>query len=282
LFTCGSLCADEPMTYWDYHPLRLGGNLIHIGKADVDGPGDGNLYFRKSNIYTTILIPVSQSSYFFPRVEWNTVTLDWNNNPKFNQTHYNYVQFGLTFYSTAIEQWRWILRFDYNIDAKHFSQPGPYGLASGLVWGAYHIHRKWHYHVGAMAYRGLEGESLFPIIGLDFAPNQKWLFEAIFPIAYSIQYKLNPDWRFSLKGRPLKERLRTGKDEPQPMSVFSYSTIGTELNVHFEKWRRIEIEVYAGYNFGGDFYIKSEGGHRPLYTTLDGAPYFGATLDFGF
>ena len=45
---------------------------------------------------------------------------------------------------------------------------------------------------------------------------------------------------------------------------------------------RLEVEIYGGYNFGGDFYIKDRAGKFPLYTTFGGAPYGGATLNYGF
>lgn len=229
-----------------------------------------------------MLVPVSATSYFFPRVEWNSVTLDWNDNPKFNQTHFYYAQFGLMFYSTGLEKWRWIVRADYNIDLEHFAHPGTYGLFSGLLWGAYELDEKWRYHVGATGSVGLKGDIMYPLIGLDYSPTKEWTIEAIFPITYSVQYKPSPNWRLSLKGRPMKERLRTNSHQPQSRSIFNYSSIGTEFNVHYEQTMRFEIEGYAGYNFGGDFYIKDQTGHNALYTDLGGAIYGGATIDFAF
>ena len=279
------LSSEEPSrSLWDYHPLHVGGNIIRLGGAEVTprkGDKDGgHLYFRKTNAFLFMLLPISETSYFFPRVEWNAFTLDWNKIQKFTDTHFYYVQFGLTFYSTAIEKWRWILRADYNLDQEHFAEPGLYGLTTGLLWGAYQIHRKWHYHVGATAAVGLEGHTFYPIIGLDYAPDKKWTFLAIFPINYAIEYQAAKWCRLSIKGRPLKERFRVGNREPEPRSVFNYTSIGTEFNVFFEKKRRLEVELYAGYNFGGSFYIKNQHGSNAYYTDLGGALYGGANIDY--
>lgn len=289
LLTCFvflTLYAAEPSrSLWDYYPIHLATNAIRIGKADVEprkGPLGGHLYFRKTNATLFMLLPVSATSYFFPRVEWNAFTLNWNQNPKFNETHFYYLQFGLTFYSTAIEHWRWIARLDYNIDQEHLSQPGPYGLFSGLLWGSYQMHRKWHYHIGATAYSGMEGHTVYPIIGADFSPNSKWTFLAIFPINYAIEYNLFEWCRLSIKGRPLRERFRTGHKEPQPRSVFNYSSMGAEFNIFMEKKRRFEFELYAGYNFGGSFYIKDQNGKNAFYTDVQGAPYVGGAIDYAF
>lgn len=278
------LFAEEPpQSYWDFHPVHAGGNFIRIGKANITkAPQKGHLYFRKTNAFATMLLPISRESYFFPRVEWNTFTLEWNNNPRFNENHFYYLQFGLTFYTTSIENWRWILRLDYNIDIEHFNLPGPYGLYTGLIWGTCQIHPKWHYHIGIMGYKGMEGQEIYPIVGLDYALGEHWLFQGIFPIDYSVQYKINPYLRLSAKVRPLKERFRVGSKEPQPRSIFNYSSVGAELNLHFELERRLELEFYGGYNFGGSFYVKNQKGSNALYADVGGAPYGGITLDFGF
>ncbi len=128
----------------------------------------------------------------------------------------------------------------------------------------------------------MEGQEVYPVIGLDYAPNKKWLFQAIFPITYSVEYSYGKHWRFSLKGRPLKERFRVGNKEPAPRSVFCYSSMGAEFNIHYERFLRLEIEAYAGYNFGGSFYIKDQRGKNALYTDVGGAPYGGLTVNYGF
>ena len=279
------LAQEEPSeSLWDYHPLHVGGNLMRIGKSEVeiDGSPNGHLFFRKNNVFVNMLVPVSRTSFFFPRVEWNSFTLDWNKNPKFSETHFYYLQFGLMFYTTAIEDWRWILRADYNIDLEHFSHPATYGLFTGLIWGTNKINEKWRYHIGSTSYIGMEGSILYPLIGFDYCPDKHWQFRAIFPIDYAIQYQLDKHWCFALKGRPLKERFRAGSKQPQPRSIFNYSSVGLEANIQYEIEMRLVAELYAGYNFGGDFYIKNQNGHNALYTTVGGAPYGGAKIDYGF
>jgi len=280
------MAEEQSGSLWDYHPLHVGANTIRIGGAPVtltsNSAYDGKLFFRKTNAFLSMLLPVNNTTFFIPRVEWNTFTLNWARNPRFNQTHFYYFQFGLTLYTYALDKWRWIFRIDYNLDQEHFSQPGLYGLTTGLLWGAYQIHEEWHCHFGATAYKGMEGATLYPIIGLDYAPDKKWLFQLIFPILYSIEYKITPWCRLSLLGRPLRERFRTGAKEPQPRSVFNYSSMGTELNLHLEKAMRVEFELFGGYNFGGDFYIKNSSGHNALYTSVGGAFYGGAKFEYGF
>jgi hypothetical protein len=288
LFACISLFAEEAepsYSLWDFHPIHGGGNLIALGKADVDiknGPTSGEISFNKANAFLYMLLPINKESYFFPRVEWNGFTMDWDKNPKFNETHFQFIQFSLTFYTIAIEKWRWISRVEYNVDAKHFSRPKTYGLFSALLWGTHEISSQWHYHVGALGYTGYEGQEIYPIIGLDYAPTEKWMFQLVFPMNYSVEYNINKEWRLSLKAKPLKERFRTGKQEPQPRSIFCYSSTGAEVNVHYEKFLHLEVEAYAGYNFGGDFYIKDKTGQNALYTHVKGAPYVGASLNWGF
>ena len=269
----------ESKSYWDFHPAHVGGNGLWNGSADLsDQPG--HLLFNKENVYAYMLLPISRDSFFIPRIEWNTFKLDWNRNPRFKETRFKYIQYALTFYSTALEKWKWILRAEYNMNQKHSAVE--YGLFSTLAWGAYELNEKWHYHIGFLTYMGLRGGWVYPLIGLDYALNKEWRFQVIFPIDYSIQYSIGERWRLSLKARPLRERFRVDSDEPHPRSIFNYSSIGTEFNVHYEQFLRLEIEAFAGYNWGGTLYIKDHNGKNALYTDFGGAPYGGASLNFGF
>lgn len=286
-FTFAAAFAEdqERLSYWDYHPTHLGGNFIRTMNADVTPKHEkktGDLYFQKANAFWYMLLPVSETSFFFPRVEYNVFRLKWDKNPKFKESRFSYMQFGLTFFSYGLKDWKWIARYDYNIDIDHFSRPGQYGLNTWLLWGAYKFHRKWHSHIGTTGYVGMKGSTVYPLLGLDYAPNKLWTFQAIFPIQYAIQYQATNWCRLSLQGRPLRERFRTGKHEAQPRSIFDYKSMGAEFNVFMEKERRLEFEAYAGYNFGGDFYIKNQKGKNALYTTFGGSPYAGAKLDLSF
>lgn len=290
-----TLMAEEPKkeekthAYWDAHPVHVGGQGIYIGAAKashVRGGGvdvsHGHVHFNKINSFLSVLVPVTEDTFFFPRVEYNYITFDWSTNPFFRQKHFQYLQFGLTAYTKALEAWRWIARFDYNIDPTHFDLPGPYSLYTWLLWGAHEINKQWHFHIGTVGSRGMRRTDFYPLIGIDYAPTRKWLFEAIFPINYAISYKPTDRWTAGLKVRPLKERVRAGDDEPQPRSVVRYSSMGTELTVQYEIPLRFKIELYGGVNTGGTFYIKNMHVHNALYADTGIAPYAGAALDFGF
>lgn len=280
-FTCSLFSEENEVSYWDLHPWRIGSQIIRIGKADCSN-AEGNVHYRKSNLYTTVMVPINPKNFFFPRIEMNYVTFDWNQNPKFNETHFYYLQASLAYYSTGLEDWRWIGRFDYNLQTEHLSHPGRYGLYSGILWGAHQIHHKWRYHIGFLGYGGLEGSTIYPIIGFDWTPNGHWFLQALFPINYSIEYSFDESWTLAIKTQPLKERLRVGSREPQPRSIFNYSSTGTELNLQYEYKNRLTAEIYGGINYGGKFYIKDARGKNALYVKFESAPFFGAKIDFGF
>jgi hypothetical protein len=281
------LCSQEQQSYWHYHPLHVGGQLISIGKAECynERPNHqhhlGNLHFRKTNAFTSMLVPVNRDHIFIPQIQFNYVTLDWNKNQKFHETDFYYMQFVLMYYTTALDKWKWIVRFDYNLQLEHTSQAAQYSLYNGLIWGSNQIHRKWHYHIGALGYAGLRGSNIYPILGVDYSPGERWFIQAVFPINYSVEYKLSK-WTFAAKIRPTKERLRTGPHEPQPRSIFSYSSLGSELNIRYDRQFKLSIEGYGGWNWGGDFYIKDCRGKHAQYVNLRSAIYGGLMLNYGF
>ena len=273
---------ERNYTYWDVHPLHVGFNGIFLGDAEIsDTPLKGDLTFNKESAFLYMLVPINEKNFFIPRVEWHSFEMNWNHNPKFKSNRFNYMQFSLTFFTNDLDNWRWIARADYNMDTAHFGD-ARYGLFSSLLWGSYDIWTDWHYHVGFYGYTGMKGMQIYPLLGLDYTLNKKWLFLFIFPIDYKIQYNINDRWSVALKGRPLKERFRTSSTEPQPSSIFSYSSIGAELNLRYEVFLRIEAEIFGGCNFGGSFYIKNRSASKSLYTDVGISPYGGASLNYGF
>ncbi|MBF8263894.1 MAG: hypothetical protein HW387_1559 [Parachlamydiales bacterium] len=278
---------EEVQSLWHYHPLHVGGQIIRMGKADCHNEHPehqtylGNLHYRKSNVFLSMLTPINRHNIFIPQIQFNYVTFDWNKNQKFNETHFYYMTFDLVYYATWLERWRWIMRFDYNLQTEHLSHPGQYSLYNGLMWGSYELNSNWHYHVGALGYVGLKGYNIYPIFGLDYTPSKSWFFQAVFPINYSAEYKIG-DWTVAAKIRPLKERLRTGSREPQPRSIFSYSSLGSEVNIRYERQLKLVLEGYVGYNLGGSFYIKNAHGKHAQYVDVNGALYWGLNLDYGF
>lgn len=274
--------AEPTYTYWDVHPIHIGAESLYIGKAGISsGKGaTGNLFFHKNMAFLSLIAPVSRTIIFIPRFEYNAMYLKWNHNPRFSQTHFNYLKAGLVLFTNELDRWDWIVRADYNFDTAHFFST-TYGLFNGLLWGKYAIHPKWHYHVGGVGYVGLEGGMLYPIIGFDYSPTENWQIKMIFPIIYSVEYQLGDYWHFAIIGRPLKERFRVNQHQKEPSAVFSYSSTGLEANIRYEIPRRLEIVIFGGCNFGGDFYIKNRKGHQPLYTDVGAAPYIGAKIDWG-
>lgn len=274
--------TEPQFTYWDVHPLHIGAESLYIGKAGIsnDKGASGHLHFHKNMAFLSMIVPVCRTIIFIPRFEYSEMYFDWNKNPKFSQKNFSYLKGGLILYTNELDRWEWIVRADYNMDTAHFFSTR-FALFNALLWGKYELFQKWHYHVGATGYVGLEGGMLYPIIGLDYKPNKNWIIKLIFPIMYSVEYHLGKYWHFELMGRPLKERFRINKAAPQPESVFSYSSIGAEANIRFEIPRRLEIVLFGGCNFGGNYYIKDQGGHNPLYTDVGAAPYIGGKIDWG-
>lgn len=120
-----SLC-EEGKTIWDYHPIHIGGNGIFFGKADLDrrrGSSDGQLTFNKENAYIYTFVPINRCNFFLPRIEYNTFEMNWDRNPRFNETRFQYMQFALTFLTNGLESWRWILRGGVQYRRQTFFSP---------------------------------------------------------------------------------------------------------------------------------------------------------------
>ncbi len=68
----GGCIYGQEKSYWDYHPLHVGVQSLRVGKADCEDDYPGHLYFRKTNAFASLLVPVDPKNYYFPRIEFNS------------------------------------------------------------------------------------------------------------------------------------------------------------------------------------------------------------------
>lgn len=278
------LASEKEKSFWEYHPLHLEGSAVFVAPSDISkSPEKGTLRFSKGETGAHFMVPLSKKSQFFPHLGWGTLTCDWNKNTLFREKNFSYYKTGMHFCTTAVENWRWIIGSTYTIDTKYASKIKTYGQLGTLIWGMHPITESLNVHIGSLFYIGLRRDDpVYPVIGLDYTINESWLIKAIFPLDYRVEYKVLPNLSLSLKARAFSERFRTGKNEAQPRSIFQYSATGGEINLQYQIEHRLDAQLFAGYQFGGTYYIKDQMAKTATYMGFSPAPYLGAKLDFGF
>lgn len=281
-----------PVTLLSYHQtpvmhppcsLRTTADYVIIDKAKLKSLARGQKFDIHSGFYNLFYVYYfNENNSLTPGVAYSHFRFGWDENPFFSQKNFRNVQTSLSYLTRSLENWMWIAGVTWSQDLNHFSNWRQYGLLTAVLWGRGYIRPDFHIHGGAVGYRGLEGGKILPIFGIDWIITPKWVVNAIFPYIYSITYYLDANWSFMFKGSPFSGRYRAKEDEPHPKSIFRYRSFGIDMNVYFRIKNYFAFQLYWGYNFGGELYIKNRKGKNANYFKFKDAPYIGVNAGLAF
>lgn len=206
---------------------------------------------------------------------------DWKQNPYFRQNHFNVATIELGFATKRLSGWLWQANFSMNLDMNHCNV-NKYANYDILLWGRYSWGRCFGYHVGFLAYTGMNVNRVWPVIGFDWTINRKWKLNMVYPLNISLVYDVNSKLSLALAGRAFINRYRVGQHEHIPLAIFEYRNSGGEFAVNYQ-WRpSCKVNLHVGRTIGGLIRISNQNHHHIRNLNIDGACYFGANLDYSF
>lgn len=205
----------------------------------------------------------------------------WKHNPFFRRNHFNYASVALGFATKRVTNWLWQASVAMNQDTDHLNV-GKYANYDILLWGRYNWSRCVGYHVGFLAFTGMNINKVWPVIGFDYEFSRKWKLNGVYPMNISLVYRLNQNFSAALAGRAFYNRYRVGAHERVREAIFEYLNSGAEFALNYECSSRIKLNAHAGRTFGGEIRISNKYHHHVRHLDIDSAFYFGGSLDFSF
>ena len=136
---------------------------------------------------------------------------DWKENPAFTESTYNSLNFGIGTFSSALTNWLWKGGLYASVDTEEFDFTH-YALYSGTLWGRYTYSDNIDIHIGIHGNVGMKKDEVYPIIGLQYSPDNRWKLNLVYPQNLSAIYSLNDLWSVSLIGEFFKNRHRVSKN----------------------------------------------------------------------
>lgn len=272
----------KPHEHWHFE-----GDFRKVGKADFVGES------RHSHVYYTDAFASAYYTHFIgntnalaAQVGYSYLRFDWNKNPRFEQKDFHLGILSLSWISTTMDRWRWVLNggTSFNLETLNFPESAVY---YGMMWGRYQYNKWVGLHLGVFGYAGVESGFALPILGADFRPSDKWVINAIFPLDFSVEYLFAKEWSTSICytsfGGPYRYPYRVnGGDGKYPKAVFEVFAQGVEWDLDYKYKTFVTASVGIGWNFGGWIFIKNRHGSHGRYFSFDGAPDVQANAGFTF
>ncbi len=270
------------------HPVHFDGEFREVGKAKFyTHPVRGShAEYQDAHAFLYYSHALTSDNFLSWKLGYSFLDFNWLQNPRFKENDYHFASASLGWISTSITNWRWILATGVSVDAQtwDFDQSGVY---YGLMWGRYAFAPNIGMHLGWAGYYGLENGYFVPIIGIDWKTENRWKFNAIFPINVSIEYLFNEYWSSVLElvtfGRPYRFPMRIhGGMGRYHNGIFEVYSKGLELDIKLNTGGSFLVSFGGGWNFGGWILIKDYANHHGKYYKYDGAPYVQGKLAFSF
>lgn len=266
-------------------PFKVEASYDYVGRSKINKHN-----FRGQNIkFAEGFAEISAVYYYNPKFEegltahfsYTNTLMDWDDNPYFDKSHFHNYNFKLGFFTKRACNWLILGFVQLNLDADH-PDIGEYATYDGLLWARYDFCQNWNIHLGLVALTGMKIDQVFPVIGFDWKPNQKWTINAVFPVDMSIEYHLTPNWTVELEARVFNSRYRVGKHENLRKGLFLYRNTGAELGIdyHYASW--LKVNAHVGYAFGGELKVANRHYEHKRHIDFDGAPYAGAEVGVRF
>lgn len=266
------------------HPFKLTLSADYAGETTLNKSGfhHQKLTYGQSNAtlegtfyYNKCLVEGAIAS-----VGYSHTLLDWCNNPYFNQKNFDTLTIAVKGFSGRCCNWfiQAFLGANFDLDHQNFDY---YTTYDALLWGRYDLcccNRDIGLHVGIIAQTGMHVDRVYPILGFDWKVNDKWKLNAIFPLNVSAVYTYNCNWNMGVGGRFFDTRHRTGDDQPLPMAIVCYRTIGAEAFVNYSDCDWVEANIHAGVITGGKVKVSNRHQEDGKWFDVDPSPYVGAQV----
>lgn len=266
-----------------------GGNFVEV---NVDAVGRAEITKRpfRGDHFTYTDVDISYTRVFcynpcgkeglFALLGYEYDRLDWKENPFFHQKNFNTFVVGIGFFSKRSENWDYKGSVNVNFDAERANVAG-YATFDYLLWTRYSWCRDIGLHFGFIGISGFKVDHLLPIIGFDWKINDRWTFNAIFPIDGKLIWKYSDPLSFAIGTRVWDSLHRVGAHETLSKAVWEYQAWGIEALALYHLGT-LSANAHVGYNCGGKLRISNKHTRHTRKLRFSGAPYIGGEVSYRF
>lgn len=264
-------------------PCLLSGLYIDAKPASFESESlaGEHLQYAEANLSYTYNYPICDTTGLSFGAGYTSNWVIWKQNPYFNETQFNYVDFLLGGYTKAIPSFLWSLVGFAYIDTAVLDLAN-YALYQVILHGKYYVNDCFTFNSGFILELGLDQDMIWPILGIDWNITPKWRLGLVYPLDLALEYKIDPSLSASANARILRTRHRVESYEIKPNAIFEYTNWGMEGELIWRPLISLCIKGFAGSTTGGDFKVANQYGHHAKHRKLNAAPYGGISGNWYF
>ncbi len=260
-------------------PSSLSAYYIHVTETTFRTPSvrGQKLRYDEGQGAFNYVHPFASSCGLILGGAYDRATIDWKENPEFDQTKFDYVTMLIGTYSTHFPRWLWVATLSVDIDTIKLDW-GNYALYNGVLYGKYCICQWMTFTAGFIAQIGLNKEKFWPLVGFDFLFAPAWRLGLVYPTDLSLTYSPFEKLSFASAVRFIRTRHRLSDNEPIPQGIVEYHVAGLEGQVIFTPFQWLIFKGFVGTTFNGDLKLTNRDNNDSEHFKFKGSPYAGAHL----
>lgn len=266
-----------------FRAFGINGTYLNVQPARFRTEGFTDKYLRyiQSDAAFSYTHPCTTNYGFILGTGWVGTEVDMQDNPQFDQTHFNYVTFSFGAFSSTLCDWLWTATFSALIDTQEIDFAN-YALYQGVIWGKYTFNRCWEFDVGLIAEVGLNKEKIWPILGFIYNYSPALSLHVVFPVDIILEYDIRECLTVAGSIRFLRNRHRVSPDNPTPSAIFEYRTTGAEFDLTYTPFKNFFVTGFVGSTFDGDFKVTNQNNHHATHYKFKGSLYAGITSQLSY
>jgi hypothetical protein len=242
---------------------------------------EDHLKYREIDLNLTYLYPFNDAYGISFGAGFIGSEVNWERNPFFEATKFEYVTFTIAGINQCIENWVWKGGASIFLDTAELSL-SDYALYRLFLYGKYALCQPIMLNVGFILELGLNKAKIWPVLGFDYYLSKQLNFHLVFPLDVSLEYFLLKNVSIEGSLRFLRNRHRVKNNEPLPMAIFEYETIGLECDLNYFPLPNFFITGFIGSTGNGDLKITDRNNHHAVHAKFRHALYAGASANLSF
>ena len=272
------LAQDDP-----FYPFSVSGSYLGVGEAkfhttDVEGQ---KLRYTQVDGAFTFIYPFNPVCGLLFGAAYIGSDVDWKENPDFNETRFNYINFSVGGFTKSYDRWLWTGTAGIFIDTEEFDLHD-YAIYQGVLQGKYELNDWTIINFGFIFEAGLNQEHIWPIIGFELFPSENWRLNVVYPMNLKYEYFIWPELSVAASVRIIRNLHRVKDTEPLPKGIFEYQTWGGELDLLYNPFAGFFIKGFAGSTFRGDLKVTDRSYNNAVHYKFDGSFFGGGTVSWNF
>lgn len=208
-------------------------------------------------------------------------TIDWDNNPFFEQEGFDHLVVDIGAFSTRFDGWLFRALFRTRFNTENFG--GSYSTVYMFtVWGRYEVRCDSYIHLGVITEWGLRRSKIWPIIGFETHLTDCIKLNLIYPLDISLRYFFHNNWYVGVASSFFYYRDRLKKNETLSHGFLEYRNTGVEAQVGYEWCPIIKGDIHVGHAFGNEIKLSNAQNEQATHHKFKAAFYFGGRIEFKF